>query len=220
MIHVYTGDGKGKTTAALGMALRAAGHGLRTLVVQFLKGMKGYGELTAAKLLSHRVSFAQFGRPCPFETASKSAPRSSTKGQWKGTKRLKKPPALSPLTCATCAGPCHVTPENITPDDRARVKKAFETALAAIVSRKWDIVILDEVLCLLPLGLTAPAELVALAQKWHLARSTRKKKTHALVFTGRPRCPEIERVADLVTCAKNHKHHSSTGMLSVAGVDR
>ena len=49
LIHVYTGDGKGKTTAALGLALRAAGHGLRTYVGQFMKGQE-YGELRAAVL--------------------------------------------------------------------------------------------------------------------------------------------------------------------------
>ncbi len=44
MIQVYTGDGKGKTTAALGQAMRALGHGMRAFMVQFMKG-RTYGEL-------------------------------------------------------------------------------------------------------------------------------------------------------------------------------
>ena len=47
-IQVYTGDGKGKTTAALGLALRAAGHGLKTYIGQFMKGQH-YGELAALR---------------------------------------------------------------------------------------------------------------------------------------------------------------------------
>jgi cob(I)alamin adenosyltransferase len=47
-IQVYTGDGKGKTTAAVGLAVRAAGHGLRTYVGQFMKGQR-YGELEALR---------------------------------------------------------------------------------------------------------------------------------------------------------------------------
>ena len=47
-IHIYTGDGKGKTTAALGMAIRAAGHEKRTYIGQFMKGQH-YGELTALR---------------------------------------------------------------------------------------------------------------------------------------------------------------------------
>jgi cob(I)alamin adenosyltransferase len=47
-VQVYTGDGKGKTTAALGLALRAAGHGMRTYVGQFMKGQH-YGELDALR---------------------------------------------------------------------------------------------------------------------------------------------------------------------------
>lgn len=47
-VQIYTGDGKGKTTAALGLALRASGHGLRTYMGQFMKGHQ-YGELAALR---------------------------------------------------------------------------------------------------------------------------------------------------------------------------
>jgi cob(I)alamin adenosyltransferase len=62
-IQVYTGDGKGKTTAAIGLAIRAAGHGKKTYIAQFMK--KGeYGELILIKkYLSHLIQFDQFGLP-------------------------------------------------------------------------------------------------------------------------------------------------------------
>ena len=60
-IQVYTGNGKGKTTAALGLALRATGRGRRTYFGQFLKGQE-YGELEAAKRLAPELQISQFGR--------------------------------------------------------------------------------------------------------------------------------------------------------------
>ena len=49
LILLYTGDGKGKTTAALGQVLRAAGHGFKVAMVQFIKNMENTGEIKAAK---------------------------------------------------------------------------------------------------------------------------------------------------------------------------
>ena len=60
-VQVYTGNGKGKTTAALGLAFRAAGHGFRTYIAQFLKGQPS-GELEAAKKLAPLIRIEQFGR--------------------------------------------------------------------------------------------------------------------------------------------------------------
>ena len=61
MVQVYTGNGKGKTTAALGLALRAAGQGRKVWIVQFMKGKTNYGELRSAKKLG--IIIRQFGRP-------------------------------------------------------------------------------------------------------------------------------------------------------------
>lgn len=62
MIQVYTGNGKGKTTAALGLALRAAGAGFKVYIAQFIKG-KRYSELDAIKKISN-ITLVQCGRAC------------------------------------------------------------------------------------------------------------------------------------------------------------
>jgi cob(I)alamin adenosyltransferase len=62
-VQVYTGDGKGKTTAALGLALRAAGAGLRVFFAQFVKGMD-YSELHALERHSDLITLRQYGRRC------------------------------------------------------------------------------------------------------------------------------------------------------------
>jgi cob(I)alamin adenosyltransferase len=70
MIQVYTGDGKGKTTAALGQALRAMGHGMKVFMIQFMKG-RTYGELVTCEsclpdltiVMSGRDEFVKKGEP-------------------------------------------------------------------------------------------------------------------------------------------------------------
>lgn len=79
LVQVYTGDGKGKTTAAMGQALRAIGRGLRVYVGQFIKGRET-GEMLALQRLQPNIIFRQFGsgkfirdrRPDPEELAAAS----------------------------------------------------------------------------------------------------------------------------------------------------
>lgn len=60
-VHVYTGNSKGKTTAALGLAFRAMGCGLKTYIGQFMKGQK-YSELNSAKMCQEFITIEQYGR--------------------------------------------------------------------------------------------------------------------------------------------------------------
>jgi cob(I)alamin adenosyltransferase len=62
LVHVYTGNGKGKTTAALGLAIRAAGHGARIAIIQFMKGWPYYGEIEGLKKFDN-ITHHLTGRP-------------------------------------------------------------------------------------------------------------------------------------------------------------
>jgi cob(I)alamin adenosyltransferase len=63
LVHVYTGNGKGKTTAALGLALRAMGNDLEVAMVQFMKCDQYYGEYEISKKLPH-LTLLPMGRDC------------------------------------------------------------------------------------------------------------------------------------------------------------
>jgi cob(I)alamin adenosyltransferase len=61
-VQVYTGNGKGKTTAAIGLAVRAAGAGLKVFIAQFCKGLD-YSELKALRLFKDSIKVKQYGKP-------------------------------------------------------------------------------------------------------------------------------------------------------------
>jgi cob(I)alamin adenosyltransferase len=83
MIQVYTGNGKGKTTAAFGLALRASGAGLNVYIGQFAKG-GGYNEIKALKKIDN-IKVEQFGRRCFIK---KSPEKIDIKMALAGLKRL------------------------------------------------------------------------------------------------------------------------------------
>jgi cob(I)alamin adenosyltransferase len=61
-VHLYTGEGEGKTTNALGLALRALGHGYKVIIIQFMKGRKNIGEYKVKGKLGSNYEIYQFGR--------------------------------------------------------------------------------------------------------------------------------------------------------------
>jgi cob(I)alamin adenosyltransferase len=71
MVQVYTGNGKGKTTAALGQALRAIGHGWQVLMIQFMKGDPSYGEVIAGRQIPN-LTIVQSGLPTFVEKGNPS----------------------------------------------------------------------------------------------------------------------------------------------------
>src|ERR1700730_2725750 len=104
LILINTGPGKGKTTAALGTAFRAAGDGMRGLILQFLKGAWHYGELDSAQMMGEDFVIKQMGR-----------------------------------------GFVKVGGAETDPEDIRMVEAAWDEAREAIMSGKWDLVVLDEI---------------------------------------------------------------------------
>lgn len=175
LVQMWWGDGKGKTTAALGMALRALGHGFRVHLIQFLKGgIKGveafreYGELKALRCFEN-FSFEQFG-------VSEWLIGQPTEGHLE-------------------AG-----------------RKALEAAARALSSGKYDMVIVDECLYAVQMGVITPEDLIKAVQ-------SKASKTECVLTGSHKRLPEIEEIADLVTEVRKIKHHFDKGIKARFGTE-
>ena len=169
LVQVYTGTGKGKTTASLGLALRAVGHDLKVYVIQFMKGSTAYGELETARRLSSNLTIEQVGQ--------------ST----------------------------FVSRDNPDPVDRRMAEEGFAKAREIALSGDYDLVILDEINCVVDFGLVPLADLKRLI--------TEKPAFTELVLTGRGAHPEIIDMADLVTEMREIKHYYSSGEASRVGIE-
>ena len=166
MIQVYTGNGKGKTTAALGLAIRAAGAGFNVYIGQFAKGW-AYSELTILKRLKN-IEVEQFGRRC-FIRAN---------------------PDKEDISLAS--------------DGLRRVKKV-------ILSGKRRLVILDEINIAIKFKLVSLREIMAILKD--------APKNIEIVLTGRYACPQILKIADLVSEIKEKKHYYNKGVKARRGIE-
>lgn len=142
LIQVYTGNSKGKTTSALGLALRAIGHGLFVCMIQFLKGGAYTGELFAAQRLYPHLIIRQYGITCPYSALIRQGE----------------------MDCQGC-GKCFTEKGKNTEENRNLARLAFKAAEEAIYSGDYDIVILDEINHAFYFELLPVADVLALLDK-------------------------------------------------------
>jgi len=94
LLIVHTGKGKGKSTAAFGMILRALGHGFSVAVVQFIKGARDIGERKALAAFGDRVSFFACGEGFTWETRNLEKDRALAARTWEEAKRALSDPEM------------------------------------------------------------------------------------------------------------------------------
>ncbi|NPA95374.1 MAG: cob(I)yrinic acid a,c-diamide adenosyltransferase [Thermodesulfobacteria bacterium] len=86
LLMVFTGNGKGKTTSALGLAMRAAGHSMKVAFYQFIKGSWKYGEMEAMKRFSDLVDFQVLGRGFTWQSDDLEKDKALAKSAWEKAK--------------------------------------------------------------------------------------------------------------------------------------
>lgn len=167
-IHVYTGNGKGKTTASMGLMVRALGHDLKVYMGQFMKGQR-YGELNTLEKLG--VLVERFGTEN-----------------------------------------CIISPEHVTDLDLAKAKEGYKKVEEILLSKKYDLVVLDEICVSTYFNLITKDEIL------HLMKI--KPEETELVLTGRYAPKEVIESADLVTEMKEIKHYYNCGVIARDGIER
>ncbi|MBI2055464.1 MAG: cob(I)yrinic acid a,c-diamide adenosyltransferase [Candidatus Sungbacteria bacterium] len=189
MLLVFTGDGKGKTTAALGQALRAVGEGKRVLMVQFIKGPWKSGE---DKLLEN----LQFSIP----------PASPRLGRGRANFQIRK----------TGLGFVGILGDKRPIEEHQRAaEEGLELACREAESGNWDILILDEINNAVALDLLAKEKVLELINSLN---SSTHKLEH-LILTGRDAPEEFIDRADLVTEMKDVKHPYAKGIAAKRGLE-
>ncbi|MFH1682659.1 MAG: cob(I)yrinic acid a,c-diamide adenosyltransferase [Candidatus Woesearchaeota archaeon] len=198
-IHIYTGEGKGKTTASLGLALRAVGQGFKVFIIQFMKGGAYTGEYISAKNFLPNLEIIQFGRPC-----------------LKQQKQLKlnnidldNPPfdfIREEINCGDCRY-CFLNDEI----QKDYVEEAFKKTEEIISQNQHNLIILDEINLAVSLGFLEVERVVELLRN--------KPEQVEVVLTGRNAPKELFQLADLVTEMKLHKHYFEDGVLARRGIE-
>jgi len=171
LVIVYTGNGKGKTTAALGMALRAVGHNYKVCMIQFIKGSWHYGEMSSSKKLEPEFELIAVGKGF-VGIIDDTSPHS---------------------------------------EHEKSAREALRISKEKILSKKFDVVILDEINYAIDLNL------VELNQVLDLIKL--KPSNVTLVLTGNHAKDKIIQSADLVTEMKEIKHPFKSGIKAKKGID-
>lgn len=195
LIIAHIGDGKGKTTAAIGLAVRAAGAGLKVLILQFVKAKKpkdGKKLQSGEWPLSSEIEFLQY--------VQDSCLRRNDGG-------------LGQIDCEQ-VGEGFVGILGDKKEREIHIKEAIrglERAREIIISKKYDLIILDEILSAVELDLLKEQDVIDLI-------SYKPENLH-LVITGHKRFKKIFSLCDTVTEMKMLKHAYYQGVLAQKGID-
>ncbi len=199
LVHVYTGNGKGKTTAAMGLLLRAVGQGLKVYIIQFLKGGAYTGELISAKNFLKNVDFVQYGKACVKEDKQ-------LKLQGFDSGYVYFDYVRDDIDCGECRS-CFLNDE----EQRKLAKDAFEKSRKVLQSEDYDLVVLDEVNMAMHLGFVDVKAVLDLIEN--------KNKMTELVLTGRNAPKEIMEKGDYVSEIKLIKHPYQKGIGARRGIE-
>ncbi|NLP17838.1 MAG: cob(I)yrinic acid a,c-diamide adenosyltransferase [Firmicutes bacterium] len=188
-VQVYTGNGKGKTTAAIGLAIRALGADKRVLFLQFMKD-KTYSEHNLLPHVSPAITLHTLGKP--FFVAREGDIDEESLEKWKD-RIVIFPPGQPPQEYVDL------------------LAKGLEMAKEALNGGDYDLVVLDEINVALHYGLIATRDVLAALRG--------KRKGVEVVLTGRNAPPEIIEYADLVTEMREIKHYYEQGINARRGIE-
>jgi len=190
MVQVYTGNGKGKTTAALGLALRALGAGKRVMFLQFLKA-PSYSEHKILPQFAPQLIVENIGKP--FFVVPEGVMSEEERAKWEG----------------------HVVifpPGNPPAEYQELVNEGVKRAKEVLSQGDFDIVILDEIIVALHFGLISWRDMEDII-------NAKPQKTE-LILTGRGAPQLLIDKADLVTEMKEIKHYyNEKGLEARLGIE-
>lgn len=170
LVQVITGDGKGKTTSAIGLTLRAIGAGKRVFFAQFLKS-NPTSEFNALSTFGDLIAFAHYGT----------------------------------------TGSEFLFDREPTEDDRVLARRGLNEVREAMLSEKYDLVILDEA------NIAAFYDVLSVESLLEMIKQ--KPDSVELVITGRRAAPQVIEAADLVTEMEEVKHYYKRGVKARKGIE-
>lgn len=188
-VQVYTGSGKGKTTAAIGLAIRALGAGKRVLFLQFMK-TKVYSEHNILPQLSSLLTLETLGKP--FFIVKEGTVPVEELAKW-GDDVVIFPPGKPPQEYLEI------------------MRTGIDRAKQAVSSGLYDLVVLDEI------NVALFFDLVTWQQVQNII--DHKHESVELVLTGRGAPPELIECADLVTEMREVKHYYQHGVEARIGIE-
>ncbi|NJL43968.1 MAG: cob(I)yrinic acid a,c-diamide adenosyltransferase [Nitrosarchaeum sp.] len=199
LVHCYTGDGKGKTTASLGVALRAIGQGWKVYMIQFMKGGMYTGEfLAASRYLRGQLTIRQFGRGCIKQKRQYTLDSFEEKVVTENVR--------DDVECGECRY-CFLNDEQ----QADFCRRGLAHAESVLASGDYELVVLDEVNVALQLGFLRVEEVL---------RILAQRKPHVnVILSGRGAPKEIVDVADLVSDVREVKHPFQKGIGARKGLE-